>query len=591
MPQVTLSAASVLALVPRSLSREEIDAALARSKAEIASWDGDDLVIEVTPDRLDLLSEAGLASFLSGSVGVTTGLMPIYEGPAPGPHVHIEVDPAVERLRPSLAAVLVTAPQDGALDDGLLDEAIRYQEVLHATAGGQRRVASLGIYPWEQLTPPVRYTLEPLSEVRFVPLDGSEEVGGAQFFAEHPLALRYGALGREGERCLTLRDHRGAILSLPPVLNARGAGEARRGDRSLLLESTGLRPNRVREVLGLLLSVFVARGWTVGRVPVRYSGRIEDGGSVFAPREMLLRAKTLEDTSGLRWEPSEIERRAGEVRFGARADGPSWNLQVPAWRPDLLTEVDLVEDLIWARGVRSEDALVPPSSTRGRRRPESWFRFRMEQLLLGFGYSQLYTPVLGAEARAGLLGRADVVRLAHPPSEGYSVMRDALQLSLLAALEDNVRFGYPQRMFEVGPIVRRAPHSETGTETCYHAAACLAGESAGFADAAALADYLLDSFGALGVREPVELPGVIAGRGARVRIAGEVVAELGEIHPRILSASRVPVPVAWMEIDLHALWPLVRRDTDRAPALGRSPGTGPKDPGPVRDAPGARPAA
>jgi phenylalanyl-tRNA synthetase beta subunit len=90
----------------------------------------------------------------------------------------------------------------------------------------------------------------------------------------------------------------------------------------------------------------------------------------------------------------------------------------------------------------------------------------------------------------------------------------------------------------------------------------LASEDAGFADVAALSDYLLSAFDARGVREPVDLPGTIPGRAARLRVAGETVAEMGELHPGVLSAIGVPVPVAWAEVDLSALWPLVRRSAE-----------------------------
>ena len=53
------------------------------------------------------------------------------------------------------------------------------------------------------------------------------------------------------------------------------------------------------------------------------------------------------------------------------------------------------------------------------------------------------------------------------------------------------------------------------------------------------------------------LPGAIPGRAARLRLAGEVVAELGEVDPEILTSLGVPVPVAWAEVDLSALWPLL----------------------------------
>jgi phenylalanyl-tRNA synthetase beta subunit len=130
-------------------------------------------------------------------------------------------------------------------------------------------------------------------------------------------------------------------------------------------------------------------------------------------------------------------------------------------------------------------------------------------------------------------------------------------------LAHNTRHAYPQRFAEVAPVLVRDPAAEAGATTRYHAGLVIADESAGFADAAALVEYLLRRLDVAAVREPLELPATIPGRAARARLAGETVAEMGEVHPEILTALGVPVPVAWAELDLSALWPLVaRRDTD-----------------------------
>ncbi|MCI4321370.1 MAG: hypothetical protein L3K05_03585, partial [Thermoplasmata archaeon] len=57
----------------------------------------------------------------------------------------------------------------------------------------------------------------------------------------------------------------------------------------------------------------------------------------------------------------------------------------------------------------------------------------------------------------------------------------------------------------------------------------------------------------------VEIPGTIPGRAARLRLAGESIGEVAELHPSVHSALRIPVPVAWAELDVSALWPLARR--------------------------------
>ena len=560
MPTATLARSRVAALLPPDLPAGRWEELLFASKAELESSDGDDLVLSATPDRLDLLSEGGLALYLQGAVGAATGRPHPVERPGRGPVPPLAVDASVGPLRPSIGALLLDAPEDRALDAGLLAEAIRFQELIHATLGRDRRAASLGLYPVERITLPIRYSLEPIASVRFVPLDGTEEIPGERFFREHPMATRYAALGRDGDRCLVLRDDRGEILSLPPILNGRSVGEARIGDRELLLESTGTRDRSVREALGLLLVPFVAQGWSVRPVPIEYPGGTRNDGHGFLdPRTIDLPAALVRAVAGVALAPKDVEHRLAQARLGVRAHAGGWTVEIPPWRPDLLAPIDAAEDVVLAGGVRPEDGIVPPSRTRGRRLPEAELRRRVTTWLLGLGHLLPNTPVLVSDATVALLGGASPIRLTHPVSAEYAYVRDRLLLPHLDVLARNTRHGYPQRFAEVGPVVVRAPEAEPGAATRYHASALYAAESAGFADAAALVDYLLRALDVGAVREPAELPGTIPGRAARVRVAGEPVAELGEVHPRILTEIGVPVPVAWAELDLTAVGPLLGR--------------------------------
>ena len=563
MPQSVLSRERVLSLLPAPLSETSLADLVFLSKAEIVSQEADALTLSVTPDRLDLLSEGGLALHLQGATDAVRGLPPL-EIAAPGtPAPGFVIDPSVGTLRPHLSGLLVRAPTDAGLDAGLLAEAIRFQELLHATIGRDRRAASLGIYPFDRIVSPVRYALEPIGGVQFVPLDGEEEVDAGRFFEEHPMAARYGSLGRLGDRCLTLRDAAGSILSLPPLLNGRTVGEARTGDRQLLLEATGTDPRRVEEAVGLLLVVFAARGWTV--TPMRTEGpdrAPEDGRRPVSPRTVLLPSTLIHRVLGHPLASGEVERRLATARLAPHPHHGGWEVAIPPWRPDLATGTDLAEEVALAVPLRPEDGNVPSSRTRGSRRAEAVFRRQLATVMLGLGFAAPHTPLLVSEATAALPQGFAPIRLSNPVSAEFAYLRDRILLSHLDVLRHNTRHGYPQQFAEVGPVVVRDPLSEAGGATRYHLGAMVASESAGFADAAAILDYLLRSVDIASVREPLDIPGTIPGRAARVRIAGEPIAELGELHPRILSEIGVPVPVAWAELDLTGLWPILgRRDT------------------------------
>ncbi|MGI0053677.1 MAG: hypothetical protein ACREC5_01290, partial [Thermoplasmata archaeon] len=512
MPQSTLSLRRTVEGLPRPISAEELTELLFRcSKAEVARCDGDSLVVEATPDRLDLLTEAGLRHHLEGLLGSATGLPRWPRRTEPAAGLEIQVDPSVDPLRPYLGAVLLHAPEREPLSEGLLMEAIRFQELLHATLGLDRASASLGLYPADRIRPPVTYAVQPVRGRSFSPFDGAGPVPLEEFLLEHPLAQRYGPLGRTGVGCLVLQDASGEILSLPPILNGAPAGRVTPGDRNLLVESTGRRAARVDELLGMLELPFLARGWEAEPVRVRYPDRIDRGTERVAPRRMSLESELVRRIGGVALAPVEVVTELERARLGARPQGARLEVEVPPWRPDLQGAVDLVEEVLLARGLRPEEGRLPPSSTRGRRLRSGALRGKVASELLGQGFVPLLSPVLVPERLVTWTGR-EPVAIENPVSQEYSRLRDCLLLPLLLALESNVREGYPQRMSEVGPVVVADPSAEAGARTIEHAALLLAGEGAGFADGASLVEYLLRRASVTGVRESATLPGTIRGR-------------------------------------------------------------------------------
>jgi phenylalanyl-tRNA synthetase beta chain len=298
----------------------------------------------------------------------------------------------------------------------------------------------------------------------------------------------------------------------------------------------------------------VARGWTVEPVTLRPAPGTD---ATSRPRSLDVRSSLVREIAGSPLTEDEVERRLARCRLSTEARGAGWRVGAPPWRPDLQTDTDLVEEIVLAVPLRAEDGVVPPSRTLGRWRPEIRFRRKVALDLTGLGLVAPNTPLLVSTAAVDWLGGVRPLRVMNPVSSEFAYLRDRLLLSHLLVLSHNTRHAYPQGFAEVGPVVVRDASGEGGGRTRYHASLVVASESAGFADAAALVDYLLRRWDVASVREPVEIAGLVPGRAARARVAGEPVAEMGELHPRLLSELGVPVPVAWAEIDLTSLWPFV----------------------------------
>ncbi len=559
MPQSTLSWSRLQAALAAPLSESEFDELLFRSKAEVTHRAGDELTVSATPDRLDLLCEGGLAAYLDAARGRAPRPRPAPAGRGRSP-VELIVDPNVTPIRPSIAAAVAVPPPGAAVDAGLLVEAFRFQELLAASVGRDRRRASLGVYALDRIQPPVRYALEAADQIRFVPLGEETEWSGERFVAEHPMGARYAPYGRVGEKLLVLRDATGTVLSVVPMLNSRAAGEARPGDRALLLEATGTDDAAVREALGLFELVWASRSWRITTVPVR-GPKARGVRRAADPRSRVerLTPSLVRALLGRAIAGKEGERLFARAGLSSRPAANGWAVEIPPWRPDLRAPVDLVEELGNAAGWSIGDAMPAPSVRRGRRLAEVRFRRRFGPLLLGLGFVPVYRPVLVSERSIERTGwQAEAVRVHHPVSSEYAYVRPSVVVSLLDALADNRRYRYPQRISESGPVVRR--DRDPDRQSRHAVGFVLAAERAGFSDAAAIVDRLLREFDVSSVRVPLAWPGFLAGRSAAVQVAGETVAYVGEVAPAVLTALGLTVPVAAGEIDVTALWPLARRD-------------------------------
>jgi phenylalanyl-tRNA synthetase beta chain len=561
MPQSTLSTSLIFRQLKKELSKEEVERTLFRTKAELVEMKDDDLTIEITHDRLDMLCESGLALALEGILGLARG-MPGESGRSGAREgLAARADGSVSRLRGEISMAVATAPAGTTLDLSALSELVKFQELLHATLGRDRRTASIGLYPLRHLRSPFLYAMEPLKNIRFTPLPdetgNSSEMDGREFFEKHPMAEKYGALGKEGDLALTLRDSVGNILSLPPVLNSAKHGEISTSDSEVLVESTGTTAVTCREMVAYMTLPFVARGWTITPVPVAFAKGVDHGRATVEARDILLEQGPVSKLLGVPLTEETVKSALLASRLGVKETKAGLQVSVPPWRPDILGSVDLIEEVAMAMGLDRFPPEFETPSTQGRRMPFTRFCGRFLEVMVGMGYQEMHTPCLIAQGLSDMLTTAGVsIPLKNPVSQEFACLRPTLLPGLVGALAHNTGEKYPQRLFELSEVVVRDSSSDSGTRTDTHLSFVDAGEDSGFARSAAVAERLARVIGVLAVRDSGEAPGAISGRVAYLKLAGETIAVLGEVHPRVLAELKIQQPASWAEFNLSVLWKL-----------------------------------
>lgn len=252
--------------------------------------------------------------------------------------------------------------------------------------------------------------------------------------------------------------------------------------------------------------------------------------------------------------------------------GVQWSVTVPSWRPDIDGPADIVEEVVRIHGLDHvpstplprADGVAKPIAT-----PAQQLERRLRRAAAARGSHEAVTWSFIPEGDAARFASGDGLwTLANPISEDMKVMRPSLLPGLLAAVRRNVDRGAPGlRLFEIGRRYLRGEGGVSDERTTL--AVVLAGEksargwSSGKAapfdafDAKAEAVALLAEAGA-----PVDNLQVMGeagqqfhpGQSATLRLGPKtVLARFGMLHPDLLKAFDIGVPVAAVELFLDAI--------------------------------------
>jgi phenylalanyl-tRNA synthetase beta chain len=262
----------------------------------------------------------------------------------------------------------------------------------------------------------------------------------------------------------------------------------------------------------------------------------------------------------------------------------------PTFRPDLRTEVDLVEEVARRYSYDRLPSTLPASGRAGGLSREQELRRLTRRLLLGSGLSEAHTLSMLPPRFADRLGLAGdhpwrrTLTIANPLSEEESVLRPSLLPGLLLAAAKNVaRRNVTVTMFEIGGVF--LPSDRELPDEPLRAAWLLAGPAPGgwhspqdvldYFDAAGVLERLISGLGVDGVaRSAATIEPFHTGRSARITLGGSEIGIVAELHPR--SARRLDLlgRVAVGEIDLAPVFSRAREAV---------PGELPRFPAAVRD--------
>ncbi|RLI55355.1 MAG: phenylalanine--tRNA ligase subunit beta [Candidatus Thorarchaeota archaeon] len=538
----------LLKLIGRKISLKKLEDTLFLLKAEIERVDGNDIQIEVNPDRQDMLSMEGIARAIRAFIDIEPGLKKF---PVKRSGKRVVVSRGLEKIRRYISCGIV---RDVEINDDLIKDYMQLQEQLTATHGRNRRKASIGLYVLSDIAFPVKYTLRKPDKIVFTPLGHEVEMTGPQILAEHEKGVEYGPIIERFARWPLLVDSDGRILSLPPVINSNTLGRITEETSDIFVEVTGTHLLTVDQALNIMVTSLAQRKGRIESVVIEYPDGTMYETPDLRPIEKRIEKEDVASLLGLDLSDEELERSLRHMGHDARIMSKSIQVKTPAYRTDILHAVDVIEDISIGYGYNRIEPTMPATMTAGRLLPITRLKKKVTDLMIGMEYQEILSYIMTSPTvlRENMLRDDDVVTTTNPKSRDYSVLRNALLPILLDFASQNQHVDYPQKLFEVGDIVIPAEDRETRVDQIPSVCGLVTDVRVNITELMKDIGFLLRNLGLDGKFSfrASTTPTFINGRSADILVGDARVGLFGEVSPEVLSNFEITSPVMAFEIRL-----------------------------------------
>ncbi|MFH0870803.1 MAG: phenylalanine--tRNA ligase subunit beta [archaeon] len=550
MPTITLNKDAFEKLVGKKLPLEELKDRISMLGTDLEKIEGNDIVVEVFPNRPDMLSEPGFARALSSFIGVKTGLRE-YKTKKGGADYRIIIDASVKEVRPFTACAIV---KNLKFDDEKIREVIQLQEKLHVTFGRNRKKLAIGIYPLEKIKLPIAYTAKKPDEIKFRPLESERMMTGSEILEKHPTGKEYAHLLKGKKLYPIFIDANDDILSMPPIINSHLTGRITEKTKDIFIECSGFDMRVLKQCLNIIVTSLADIGGEVFEMTLEY-GKQKIITPDLASLEMPLDLKYINKIIGMEFKEADIKNLLGRMGFGYK----NKKVLIPPYRTDILHQIDIAEDIAIAYGYENFEPEIPNVSTVGEESAFEVFKGRIANILVGLGMVETISYHLSSKEtnNAKMLHDEPVVELDNSLTAERNILRSRILPGVMQVLSENTNKEYPQNLFELGNVFRPDKACETGVKENVMLGMVLCGADVDYTRAKQAADVIM---GALELKfdcSPTKHGSFIRGRAAKIMIDKQEIGLIGEMHPEVLDNFGLQMPVSAIEIDMGALFNII----------------------------------
>lgn len=516
---------------------------------EIDSISDEEIVLDISPNRPDLLSMQGFLRFMKNYLGKAK--IKEFKVSKPEKDYKVIIDKSVKDVRPYTACAIV---KNMKFDESKIKEIIDIQEKLHLTIGRKRKKLAIGIYPLEKISLPITFEARKPADIKFIPLEMSEEMNGLQILQKHSAGREYGYLLDGKPKFPVFVDSKGKILSMPPIINSNETGKISEQTKEIFIECSGFNQHYLDKALNILTSVFSDMGGEICQMD------IEDKEKSVSPdlsfEKIPFRIEEINKTLGLNLGEKEIKPLLEKMGIGYEKGVAL----IPAYRIDFMHWVDLAEDIAIAYGYENLAPEMSKVATLAGESAESAIESKISNILSGLGIIEVssFHMIKDEEAKKENLKEADKIEVEDSKTD-FKLLRPNLTIPAFRILSENKDNEYPQKIFEIGTVFSRdrSGKSETGINESKNL--LIACSPCNFTEIKQIFDYLTRMLRAKYEIKEAKSKNMIEGRTGAISVNGREIGFIGEADIEALRKWNIKMPVSFLEIGLTEIFNLLEK--------------------------------
>ena len=545
-------------LLKKRMSNQEIEETLADIGMELKSIEKDEIRIEITADRVDLITINGLARAVNCYKGFVKEYTEIKVNKS---DYELLVDSSIKKY-PNSANCRSFVIKNIKLSDADIIELMHVQEKIHDTYGRKRKKLSMGFYDLDKIKFPVTYSAKKPGEVKFIPLGMINELSGSDILKQHPTGKEYAHLLMGNDRYPFHIDASGQVLSMPPIINSNNLGKLDTKTKNIFMETTGLDADVLDNVVVIMATMFYDLGGQI------YEVKIKDGKQVFVSpniktRKRIISTEFVNKLIGINLKSSELKDLLLKMEYNViSVKNDKVSFEVPACRVDIWHDVDIADDIARAYSYNNIIPRLPNISTISAMLPINTLKEDISNYLASLGLVEVRTFALTSEEdqyRKMNISLKDHISLGkNTADKSINMVREWLLPETIKALIANRNKSYPQNVFEVGEVVVPDKKEQSKARNVNKLVCLNCGEKAYYTSMKQILDSLFEFLNLTYDLEECKHGSFIEGRVGRIFVNKKEVGVVGEIHPQVLVNIGLNYAVSALEINLSSLLEILK---------------------------------